>query len=131
MRNTQSVEVRLELIDLYHDLCYLMYYTTHLYLCIHKCKMSVKMSVFVFCPILSPPVPVTGLLSSISVFKQDKVPVHITGLSPPDSPTCHSPNVMKVSSFCLKVGDERRTVVRDLVALTDLIRVATVLEKGG
>lgn len=28
------------------------------------------------------------------------------------------------------MGDERRTAVRDLVALTDLIRLATVLEKG-
>lgn len=71
----------------------------------------------------------TGLLSSISVFKQDKVPVPIMDLSPHDSHSCHSPSLMKVSSFCLKVGDERRTAVRDLVGLTDLIRVATVVEK--
>lgn len=88
------------------------------------------MSVCVFCPVLSPPVPVTGLLSSISVFKQDKVPVHITDLSPPDSPTCHSPGVMKASSFCLKVGDERRTAVRDPVGLTDWIRAADPRERG-
>lgn len=82
------------------------------------------MSVCVFCPVPSAPHPVKGLLSSISVFKQDKVPVRITGLSPPDSPTCHSPSVMKAFSFCLKVGDERGAAVRDLVALTDRIRVA-------
>lgn len=57
------------------------------------------------------------------------MPVPIKELSPPDSPSCHSPSVMKVLLFCLKVGDERGTAVRDLVCLTDLIRVATVLEK--
>ncbi len=88
------------------------------------------MSVCVFCSVLSPPVPVTGLLSSISVFKLDKVPVRITGLSSPGSPTCHSPSVMKASSFCLKVGDERGTAVRDLVGLTDRIRVADPGQRG-
>lgn len=37
---------------------------------------------------------------------------------------------MKASSFCLKVGDERRTAVRDLVGLTDQIRVADPGERG-
>lgn len=58
------------------------------------------------------------------------MPVHITDLSPPDSPTCHSPSVMKASSFCLKVGDERGTAVRDPVGLTDRIRVANPGERG-
>lgn len=89
-----------------------------------------KMSVCVFCPVPSPPVPMTGLLSSISVFKQDKVTVHITGLSPPASPSCHSPGVMKAPSFCLKTGDKSRTVVRDQVGLTDQIRVAGPGERG-
>lgn len=82
------------------------------------------MSHCVVCPVLSPPVPGTGLLSSISVFKQDKVPVQITGLSPPASASRHSPGVMKACSFCLKVGDERLTAVRDPVGLTDPITVA-------
>lgn len=116
------------LLDLYHNLCYRTYYTMYSYLCIHI-FLYVKMSVCVFCLILSPPVPVAGLLPSISIFKQDKVPVPIKELSPPDSPVCHSPSVMKVSLFCLKVGDERRTAVRDLVGLPDVIRVGTVLEK--
>ncbi|CAB1441031.1 unnamed protein product [Pleuronectes platessa] len=73
----------------------------------------------------------TGLLSSISVFKQDKVPVHITDLSLPDSPTCHSPGDMKASSFCLKVGDEKRTAVRDLAGLTDWIRPSDPRKRGG
>lgn len=62
------------------------------------------------------------------------MPVHIMGLSSPDSPTCHSSGVIKACSFCLKVGDERRTAVRDLVGLTDQIRIADHGEesyKGG
>lgn len=58
------------------------------------------------------------------------MPVHIRDLSPPDCPTCHSARLMKASSFCLKVGDERRTAVRDLVGLTDQIRVAHPRERG-
>lgn len=90
----------------------------------------VKMRVRVSRPVLSPPVPVTTLLSSISLFKQDKAPVHITALSPPRSAACHSPSFMKAGSFCLKVGDERGAAVRDLVGLTDRIRATNPGERG-
>lgn len=72
-----------------------------------------------------------GLLSSISVFKQDKVPVRIRDLSPPRSPNCHSASVMKAFTFCLKVGDESRPAVVDLAALTNQIRVADPREESG
>lgn len=89
------------------------------------------MSGCVFCPVPSLPSTVKGLLSSISVFKQDKVPVHIRVLSPPHSPDCHSASVMKAFTFCLKVGDESRTAVMDLAALTNHIRVADPREETG
>lgn len=79
---------------------------------------------------LCPSVPVTGFLSSISVFKQDKESVYITDLSSPDFLACHSPRNMKASSFCLKKEDERRTAARDVVDLTDSIRVADLREGG-
>lgn len=89
------------------------------------------MSGRVFCPVPSLPSTVKGLLSSISVFKQDKVPVHIRDLSPPHSLNCHSASVMKAFTFCLKVGDESRTAVTDLAALTNQIRVADPGEGSG
>lgn len=58
------------------------------------------------------------------------MPVDITGLSSPDSLTCHSAGIMKASTFCLKKEDERRTVVRDGVDLSDWIRVAGLREGG-
>lgn len=88
------------------------------------------MSISVFCPVPSLPYTVKGLLSSITVFKQDKVPVHITGLSPPDRLTCHSASVMKAFTFCLKVGDERGAAGRDLLALTDQIKEPDAGERG-
>lgn len=89
------------------------------------------MSGRVFCPVPSLPSTVKGLLSCISVFKEDKVPVHIWALSPPHSPTCHSAGLMKAFTFCLKVGDESRTAVTDLAALTNQIRVADPGRESG
>lgn len=89
------------------------------------------MSGRVFCPVPSLPSTVKGLLSCISVFKQDKVPVHIWDLSSPHSPNCHSAGVMKAFTFCLKVGDQSRTAVTDLAALTHPIRVADPGQESG
>lgn len=59
------------------------------------------------------------------------MPVHIRDLSPPHSPNCHSPSVMKAFTFSLKVGDESPTAVTDLDALTNQIRVAHPGAEGG